>query len=183
VGVFLWARHPCRRVECFFQHSIVLPLGSRVRQRGVFLSCACLFQRRSKLTAGSCVWQRGGISASARHSHLRPSAGKGVPAPSSSDFFLFFITLKARVERYTRSVSLKYEPASEPLQISVGVHKWKTVPVGRAHGKAPHGLGERRAFLQDFEGDAPMVHMRGLDRERDLCWQPTGPSPLNHRNE
>ena len=29
----------------------------------------------------------------------------------------FFITLKPRVERYTKSVSLKYEPASEPLHI------------------------------------------------------------------
>jgi len=36
-------------------------------------------------------------------------------------FFFFFITLKPRVEGYTKSVSLKYEPASEPLHISV---KW-----------------------------------------------------------
>ena len=32
---------------------------------------------------------------------------------------LFFITLKPRVEWYTKSTSLKYEPASEPLRISV----------------------------------------------------------------
>jgi len=32
---------------------------------------------------------------------------------------LFFITLKPRVERYTKSMSLKYELASEPLHISV----------------------------------------------------------------
>ena len=31
----------------------------------------------------------------------------------------FFITLKPRVEYYTKSMSLKYEPASEPLHISV----------------------------------------------------------------
>jgi len=33
-------------------------------------------------------------------------------------FFFFFITLKPRVERYKKSMSLKYEPASEPLHIS-----------------------------------------------------------------
>ena len=32
---------------------------------------------------------------------------------------LFFITLKPRVERYTQSMSLEYEPASEPQHISV----------------------------------------------------------------
>ena len=31
----------------------------------------------------------------------------------------FFITLKPRVEWYTKSMSLRYEPASEPLHISV----------------------------------------------------------------
>jgi len=31
---------------------------------------------------------------------------------------LFFITLKPRVELYTKSMRLKYEPASEPLHIS-----------------------------------------------------------------
>ena len=35
-----------------------------------------------------------------------------------NDIF-FFITLKPRVECYTMSMSLKYEPASEPLHISV----------------------------------------------------------------
>ena len=30
-----------------------------------------------------------------------------------------FITLKPRVEWYTKSMSLKYEPTSEPLHISV----------------------------------------------------------------
>ena len=34
-------------------------------------------------------------------------------------FFLFFITLKLGVGSYTKSLSLKYEPASEPLHISV----------------------------------------------------------------
>ena len=33
--------------------------------------------------------------------------------------FFFFITLTPRVERYTKSMILKYEPASEPLHISV----------------------------------------------------------------
>ena len=33
--------------------------------------------------------------------------------------FFFSITLKPRVESYTKSMSLKYEPASEPLHISV----------------------------------------------------------------
>jgi len=34
-------------------------------------------------------------------------------------FFFFCITLKPRVEGYTKSMSLKYEPASEPPHISV----------------------------------------------------------------
>jgi len=33
--------------------------------------------------------------------------------------FFFFVTRKPRVELYTKSMSLKYEPASEPLHISV----------------------------------------------------------------
>ena len=32
---------------------------------------------------------------------------------------LFFITLKSRVKRYTKYISLRYAPASEPLNISV----------------------------------------------------------------
>ena len=35
------------------------------------------------------------------------------------DLLFFFITLKPRLESYTKSMSLKYEPASEPLHISV----------------------------------------------------------------
>ena len=35
-------------------------------------------------------------------------------APCVSSSFFFFITLTPRVERYTKSTSLKYEPASEP---------------------------------------------------------------------
>jgi len=34
-------------------------------------------------------------------------------------FWFFFITLKPRIEPYTKSTSLKYKPASEPLHISV----------------------------------------------------------------
>ena len=37
----------------------------------------------------------------------------------ASFFFFVFITLKPRVEWYTKSLSLKYEPASEPLHIYV----------------------------------------------------------------
>ena len=33
--------------------------------------------------------------------------------------FVFFITLKPRVRRYTKSMSLEFEPASKPLPISV----------------------------------------------------------------
>jgi len=33
--------------------------------------------------------------------------------------FFFFITLKPRIERYTESMRLNYEPASEPMHISV----------------------------------------------------------------
>ena len=41
-------------------------------------------------------------------------------SPSPIDFFLLFlITLKSRVELYTKSMSLNYESASEPLHISV----------------------------------------------------------------
>ena len=39
-----------------------------------------------------------------------------VPIP---DFFFLFITLKPRVEGYTKSMSLTYEPASKPLHIYV----------------------------------------------------------------
>ena len=38
---------------------------------------------------------------------------------STPILLLFFITLKPRVERYTKSMGLKYELASEPLHISV----------------------------------------------------------------
>ena len=41
--------------------------------------------------------------------------------PSCAVLLLFFITLKPRVESYTTSMSLTYEPASEPLHISVAV--------------------------------------------------------------
>jgi len=44
----------------------------------------------------------------------RVVAGTG---PSASS--LLFITIKPRVERYTKFMSLKYEPASEPLHIFV----------------------------------------------------------------
>ena len=42
-----------------------------------------------------------------------------VKKPGGYSLLLFFITLKPRVELYTKSMSLKYEPASEPLHISV----------------------------------------------------------------
>ena len=38
---------------------------------------------------------------------------------SVSFFFFFCITLKPRVESYTKSKRLEYEPVSEPLRISV----------------------------------------------------------------
>jgi len=40
---------------------------------------------------------------------------------NTKDGFFFFMvfTLKPRIERYTKYMSLKYEPASEPLHISV----------------------------------------------------------------
>ena len=37
----------------------------------------------------------------------------------------FFMTLKPRVERYTKSMSFKYEPSSGPLHISA---KWLFFP-------------------------------------------------------
>ena len=40
-----------------------------------------------------------------------------VSRQAGEDFFFFFITLKPIDEGYTQSVSLKYEPASEPLHI------------------------------------------------------------------
>jgi len=42
----------------------------------------------------------------------------GHQVPHNPNFF-FFITLKPRVDGYTKSMSLKYEPSSEPLHISV----------------------------------------------------------------
>jgi len=47
-----------------------------------------------------------------RNDHL-PQGSKQRP------LFFFFNTLKPRVERYKKSMSLKYEPASEPLHIYV----------------------------------------------------------------
>ena len=46
-----------------------------------------------------------------------------LPPPAGWCFFcrifFFFITLEPRVDWYTKSVSLKYEPVSEPLHILV----------------------------------------------------------------
>ena len=61
-------------------------------------------------------------------SHMSPSrlvyqgkSRRGCSAPQRlvRVLRLLFITLKPRVEWYTKSMSLKYEPASEPLHISV----------------------------------------------------------------
>ena len=41
---------------------------------------------------------------------------------SAHALLFFFITLKPRVECYTKSMSLKYEPATEPLHISTHAH-------------------------------------------------------------
>jgi len=54
--------------------------------------------------------------------------------------FFFFITLKHRVQWYTKSMSLKYEPASEPLHISV---KQSTHSVDYASSKTPRIWGPR----------------------------------------
>ena len=50
------------------------------------------------------------------------AVSRGVSSTSQTrqaPLFFFFITLKPRVVCYTKSMSLKYEPASEPLHISV----------------------------------------------------------------
>ena len=48
---------------------------------------------------------------------LLPSVANDVPEDVLH--FFFFVTLEPRVEGYTKSMSLKYEPASEPLHIYV----------------------------------------------------------------
>ena len=60
------------------------------------------------------------------HRHTRPHDRRTHSTPPTTSwcpgnpfFFFFFITLKPRVEEYTKSMSLKYEPASKPLHISV----------------------------------------------------------------
>ena len=61
------------------------------------------------------VWrvQVSAISTGADFMICNTYAGPVRPRP------FFFITLKPRVEGYTQSMRLKYEPASEPLHISV----------------------------------------------------------------
>jgi len=56
---------------------------------------------------------------------LQVGSTAGRRTPERVNFFFFFITLTPRVEWYTKSMSLKYEPASEPLHISVNdpVHR------------------------------------------------------------
>ena len=44
----------------------------------------------------------------------------GPPLVPRPEVTFFFVTLKPRVGWYTKSMSLKYEPASEPLHISEG---------------------------------------------------------------
>ena len=41
------------------------------------------------------------------------------PGCEPAGFIFFFVARKPRVERYTKPMSLTYEPASEPLHISV----------------------------------------------------------------
>jgi len=65
----------------------------------------------SHLVAGAA---RGGVRAlRLRRRQSRP------PQHQPRVNFFFFITLKPRVELYTKSMSLKCEPASEPLHIPV----------------------------------------------------------------
>ena len=56
-------------------------------------------------------------------SHSPGRAGQG-----SVFFFLFFISLKPRVESYTKSMSLKYDPASEPLPRFINPQRFVFVP-------------------------------------------------------
>ena len=51
--------------------------------------------------------------------------------------FFFFITLKPRVERYTKSMGLKYEPASELLRASGRAFPGFVFRLRRVHGPGP----------------------------------------------
>ena len=62
------------------------------------------------------------LSLTHTHTHKLTHSHTHIHTHSLSLFlslFFFFITLKPRVEWYTKSMRLKYEPASEPLNIYV----------------------------------------------------------------
>jgi len=63
----------------------------------------------------------------------------------------FFITAKPRVEGYTKAMSLKYEPASEPLHISVKVPKPWTLYTFNSWSEQPRNLETSKPRIgQDF---------------------------------
>ena len=69
-----------------------------------------------------------------------------VDEASIHDLF-FFITLKPRVECYTKSMSLKYEPALEPLHISKRA--------GRTEEAVRTRVDEASIHDPDWKVDAP----------------------------
>jgi len=66
---------------------------------------------------GVCVRGDGGAAAHGRGAHRKLPLPPARPRPHPG--LLFFITLKPRVKVVQQSKSLKYEPASEPMHISV----------------------------------------------------------------
>ena len=71
----------------------------------------------------------------ARHAAWDPHTPRSlklrrIPCTLNAILFFFFFTLKPRVEWYTKSVSLKYEPAAHFREVLV--FQLKTVPIGTA---------------------------------------------------
>jgi hypothetical protein len=53
--------------------------------------------------------------------HLEISGNHFDAVPDRAIFFFFLVFLEPRIQLYTKSMSLKYEPFPEPLRISVKV--------------------------------------------------------------
>ena len=86
----------------------------------------------------------------------------GLKAIPAHPFFFFLITLKPRVEGCTKSTSLKYEPASEPLHIPVKkLYTTPRVSVNRRGREAiyPHTVFHRQARVAHI-GSLPGVSAR-----------------------
>jgi len=84
-------------------------------------ACVCAWEREREIPISPCTRSLSlSLSLSLTHTHTTRAGGRGAEGRGGLDLYrlLFFITLETRVERYTKSTSLKYAPSSEPLHIS-----------------------------------------------------------------